>query len=51
MATRIDTVHQQRQREFIVSLLCAYGCTMDLTRLDNRALIVALEKALCGVTK
>ena len=46
---KIDTVHQQRQRELMVALLRAYGVKKNLDQLDNRALMVELEKALCGV--
>lgn len=46
---KLDTVHQQRMRELIITLLRAYGVASDLTLLDNAALKAELAKALCGI--
>lgn len=48
---KIDEVHQQEQRKWIITFLKAYGVELDFDKLDNAALKAELEKALSWTVK
>jgi len=49
MSTKIDYIHQEKQRDLIIKLLRIYGVKKDVSLLDNTALKLLLEAAVWGV--
>ena len=46
-----DPIHQQRQRELLITLCRAYGIVKNLDGLDNRELKSLLEQEFWGSAK